>query len=129
MDLLGVDFKGTLKGTTPWSIEGHAKVSLLFWDIEFDLGPFTWGETEHLHRPTLSPGVEAQLALMEDKAWTPKLPDGADTLVYLISDTTTPLLVHPLGALDVRQLRLPLETKIDRIGARASPPTASTSPT
>jgi hypothetical protein len=117
MDLLGVDFKGTLKGTTPWSIEGHAKVTILFWDIEFDLGPFTWGEEDVSEAPTISPGAEAQQALMEDKAWSPKLPADADSMVYLVADTVTPLLVHPLGALEVKQLRLPLETKIDRIGS------------
>jgi hypothetical protein len=34
-----------------------------------------------------------------------------------VEDTTTPLLVHPLGALVVKQLRVPLETDIDRIGS------------
>jgi hypothetical protein len=45
------------------------------------------------------------------------MPAGTDTLARLVRDDATPLLVHPLGALELRQQRVPLEAEIDRIGA------------
>lgn len=115
-DVAGVQFKGTLQGTTPWRIEGYASVSFLFWDIEFDLGPFEWGEEDTSTLPTVSPRALVAQALSEDKAWIPQVPDSADQMVYLLPDPNTPLLVHPLGGLEVKQLEVPLETKIDRVG-------------
>ena len=47
----------------------------------------------------------------------PQLPAGTDTLARFIEDDSTPLLVHPLGQLEIKQLRVPLETAIDRIGS------------
>jgi hypothetical protein len=61
-------------------------------------------------------GVVAE-ALRADAAWTTILPQGTDTLARLVRDDATPLLVHPLGALELRQQRVPLETEIDRIGS------------
>ncbi len=120
-DLFGVDFRGMLKGPTPWTIQGYASVSFLFWDVEFDLGPHTWGEEDTSTLPTVSPRALVASALSEDKAWIPQVPDGADEMVHLLSDPLTPLLVHPLGGLEVKQLKVPLETTLDRVGkARVS---------
>ena len=116
LDLFGVEFKGTLKGPTPWTIQGYASISVLFWDIEFDLGPFTWGEEDTSSLPTVSPRALVAEALTDDEAWMPQVPDGADEMVHLLADTTTPLLVHPLGGLEVKQLKVPLETTIERVG-------------
>jgi hypothetical protein len=116
VDVFGVEFRGTLKGTNPWSIEGYASVSFLCWDVEFDLGPFTWGEDDKTKLPTVSPRALVAEALADDGAWTPQVPDGADEMVYLLPDTETPLLVHPLGGLEVKQLAAPLETKLERLG-------------
>jgi hypothetical protein len=60
---------------------------------------------------------EAAEALSAPAAWKPLLPAGADTLARFIEDDATPLLVHPLGQLEIKQLRVPLETAIDRIGS------------
>ncbi|MCA9298399.1 MAG: hypothetical protein KDA28_04995, partial [Phycisphaerales bacterium] len=117
VDVFGVDFKGTLKGTTPWTIEGHASISLLFWDFDFDLGPFTWGDKDTSSLPTVSPRAIIAEALTDPDAWTMELPPNTDTFIELIEDNETPLLVHPLGALEVKQLKAPLETTIDRIGS------------
>jgi hypothetical protein len=60
-----------------------------------------------------------QQALSDDKAWTTGLPAGSEMIVRLIPDDTTPLLVHPLGALEAKQHQVPLEVTIDRIGSAA----------
>src|SRR5262249_52460702 len=58
-------------------------------------------------------------ALRGAGAWTTLLPAGTDTLARLVPDDGTELLVHPLGALEARQQKVPLEVEIDRIGSSA----------
>ena len=74
-----------------------------------------WGEPVPLPAPPISPVAEAAQALSDAAAWKPQLPDGLDMLARFREDDT-PLLVHPLGRLELKQLRVPLETTIDRIG-------------
>jgi hypothetical protein len=113
----GVTFRGTLWGMTPWRLEGHASVTVFFKDIPFDLGPWDWGESPPAPALPISPVKEAAQALSAPAAWKPQLPAGMDTLARFIEDDLTPLLVHPLGQLEIKQLRVPLETAIDRIGS------------
>ncbi|WP_085316832.1 DUF6603 domain-containing protein [Derxia lacustris] len=114
--IAGASFHGELSGTTPWKLEGHASVEILWWDVPVDIGPITWGEDDKTQLPAVSPAQQVQQALLADEAWKPVLPAGADQMVRL-RDDPLPLLVHPLGALEVKQQRLPLETHIDRLGS------------
>lgn len=114
--LAGVTFHGELSGTHPWHLEGTASVKILFWHVHADIGPTEWGDRDTSVAQAVSPVQIAAAALSEDKAWTPLLPDGADTLVRL-APADMPMLVHPLGRLEVKQLKVPLETAIDRIGS------------
>jgi hypothetical protein len=113
----GVKLTGTLAGMTPWRLEAQASVTVFFKDIPFDLGPFEWGEKAPAPAIALSPVKEAAQALSEPAAWKPLLPDGADMLARFAEDDMAPQLVHPLGQLEIKQLRVPLETAIDRIGS------------
>lgn len=117
----GVSFRGELSGMKPWHLEGHASITILLWDVDVDIRPIEWGERDLSTAPALSPLDVVTEALMAKTAWTPQLPAGTDTLARFREDDA-PLLVHPLGALEVKQLRVPLETTIDRIGS--SPVTA-----
>jgi hypothetical protein len=85
--------------------------------VPVDIGPIEWGDRDVSTAPPLSPAHLAAEALGLSEAWNPQLPAGADSLAHLIEDNITPLLVHPLGKLEVKQLRVPLETDIDRIGS------------
>lgn len=115
--IAGVSFHGELSGMKPWRLEGHASVSLLFWDVDFDLGPIEWGDKDTSIAPSVSPVALAAAALRTDAAWKPQLPAGMDTLARFREDDLEPMLVHPLGALEVKQLRVPFETDLDRIGS------------
>jgi hypothetical protein len=112
----GVSFHGELQGTAPWRLEGRATVEILFWDVDVEIGPLQWGEVDTTSAPPISPAAEVRQALQADDAWKPVLPAGGDRMVRLREDAT-PQLVHPLGSLEVRQQRVPLETPIDRIGS------------
>ncbi len=113
----GVTFRGQLSGTRPWHLEGYAEVKILLWKAKLAIPATEWGDRDTSSAPEVSPADEVARALSTDTAWAPQLPAGADTWVRLVEDRATPLLVHPLGALELKQLSVPLETQIDRIGS------------
>jgi hypothetical protein len=107
-----------LEGPGPWVASGHAGLSLLFFDVDFDLPRITWGTGDN---PPPDPVPLQQLvrdALSEDAAWEARLPGDADTLARLVDLSGEPgTVVHPLGALEARQKVAPLETTIAHVGA------------
>lgn len=115
--IAGVSFHGELSGMKPWHLEGHARVHILLWNVPFDLGPIEWGEKDESIALAVSPVLLAAAALRADAAWKLVLPVGADTLARFREDDLATTLVHPLGALEVKQLLVPFETDLDRIGA------------
>jgi Family of unknown function (DUF6603) len=113
----GVSFHGELSGTRPWHLEGYAETKILFAKAKLRIPATEWGGRDTSTAPPVSATEQVRQALSKDSAWTPQLPAGADSWVRLVEDHATPLLVHPLGALEVKQLSVPLETQIDRIGS------------
>ena len=112
-----VEFRGRLAGMSPWTIEGNASVEVWFLPrIAFDLGPFTWGGSSAPPLPKVSPLDLVADALAADDAWRPRLPVGVDALVRFVEGDGPALFAHPLGAIEARQSKVPLETPIDRIG-------------
>lgn len=67
----------------------------------------------------MDPITAAASALTADEAWTPLLPAEAQAMVRL-SPADEVLLYHPLGQIQVRQISIPLEMDIDRIGSSKS---------
>jgi hypothetical protein len=115
--ICGARFQGSLEGTTPFRAQGTATIDLgFFGSYDFHLGPITWGDPAPTLAPSVSPRTIVADALSEVASWTPRLPAGGDMLIRLIADST-PLLLHPLGMLEVKQQKVPLETRIDRIGS------------
>lgn len=111
-----IGLTGHLQGMTPWMLEGTATVDVWYLPtIHFDVGPFTWGPDSGPEEPKVSPLDIVADALTPDQAWTPRLPSGADTLVRFRGDSAG-LLVHPLGGVEMRQIKVPLEFEIDHIG-------------
>ncbi len=116
--LCGARFQGMLEGTHPWRAQGLATIDLgFFGSYDFHLGPVEWGERDTSLPPAVSPLLQVQQALGKDDAWKTLLPGNGDMLVILVRDETTPLLVHPLGLLEIKQQNVPLEVHIDRIGS------------
>jgi hypothetical protein len=85
--------------------------------VDFDLGPLVWGYMETSIAAVVSPVALAAAALRTDAAWKPQLPAGADSLARIREDDLAPMLVHPLGAREVKQRRVPCETDLDRVGS------------
>jgi hypothetical protein len=114
----GINLRFALEGPTPWRAHGRGGVSLFFFDISADFD-VTWGE----HRDTLLPPVRvlpilaAELAKPEN--WQTRSP-GVKPLVTLRRPAATEdeLVLHPMGTLFVRQRAVPLDLKLDRVGAQ-----------
>lgn len=112
----GVTFLGELSGDKPFRIEGRASVEILWWDVSVDIGPLTWGEPRPAPAPQIDPIATVAEALSASAAWNPRLPADAQSIVRLAPADETPLY-HPMGQIELRQISVPLETDIDRIGS------------
>ncbi|MFN3273654.1 MAG: DUF6603 domain-containing protein [Paracoccus sp. (in: a-proteobacteria)] len=117
--LAGVRFRGELSGDKPWRLQGYAEVTILFWDVPVDIGPIEWGQKAPAPAPELDPMALVASALTADEAWTPLLPPDALSLLRL-APTIAADLHHPVGQIQLRQIAVPLEMDIDRIGSGKS---------
>ena len=118
----GVDLHLHLEGPGPWVARGSASISLLFVDVTLDIPTIQWGPDDNPPPPSVSPVDLVYDALGKDAAWAAQLPADVDMLVRLRDDPAAGLLVHPLGAFELRQKAVPLETTIDRVGRNPAAP-------
>lgn len=122
--LCGVDIQLHLEGPGPWRAEGTAEVEILWWDVEIDVGPFTWGEDDNPPPPPAEPRELVWLALHHNPgSWQALMPPNADQTVRLraAEPSDTEVTVHPLGLFEVRQHAVPLETVVVRVGPNPVP--------
>jgi len=117
--LFGIDLNLALAGPAPWRARGSGSISLLFFEISADFD-ITWGEA----RNTTLPPVEVLALLATEitkvEGWETRLPSGGIRALVTLRklDETDSLVLHPLGTLFVRQRAIPLDVRIDRVGAR-----------
>ncbi len=118
MSFASIDLHLSLSGPGPWSAHGTASISLFFFDIDFEVGPITWGQGDNPPPDSVSPVDLVYDALADAGAWHPVAPDQGDRVAGLrdvkVADA---ILVHPLGGFEVRQRAVPLETDIDCVGS------------
>ncbi|MGH3999834.1 MAG: DUF6603 domain-containing protein, partial [Pseudonocardiaceae bacterium] len=117
--LFGIDLRFTLEGPAPWRAHGRGSISLLFFEISADFD-ISWGENNN---PTLPPvEVLALLAgeITKVEGWETRLPTGGTRALVTLRtlDETDDLVLHPLGTLFIRQRAIPLDVRIDRVGAQ-----------
>lgn len=113
-----IHLRFALEGPTPWRAHGRGSVSLFFFDISanFDI---TWGE----HRDTLLPPIRVLPILAAEFAkpenWQTRAP-ATKPLVTLraLPEVEADLVLHPLGTLFITQRAIPLDLRLDRIGAQ-----------
>jgi hypothetical protein len=113
-----VDLSLHLEGPGPWVATGHAGLSLLFFDVDFDLPRLQWGSGANPTSEPAHPQQLVQAALSDSSAWEARLPADTNRLARLVDlSDESGTIVHPLGALEARQSVVPLETTIQHIGA------------
>jgi hypothetical protein len=112
--LVAVSLDIFLAGPSPWQVRGRGSVTVLWEDISLDFEA-TWGDAPPLFGDP--PPIEDELrrAFLEPRAW---LPDsiGAERSGVVLKPVLRgkePTL-HPLGRLQVRQQRVPLEVVVTR---------------
>jgi N-acetylneuraminic acid mutarotase len=118
--LFGIHLRFALEGPAPWRAKGRGSISLLFFEISADFD-ISWGEDSN---PALPP-VEV-LALLANEiskvdGWETRLPPGGvRELVTLrkLDENEDDLVLHPRGTLVIRQRAIPLDVRIDRVGAQ-----------
>ncbi len=116
--LFSVRMRGALEGPTPWHVEGTGSISLLFFDIDVDFS-HTWGEEADTTLPPIAvmPLLKAEFEKVEN--WRALVPDSNRLLVSLRTiDSSSDLVLHPVGTLKISQRVVPLELTLDKIGAQ-----------
>ncbi len=115
ISLASLKVRGSLTGPGRWEVEGHATISLLFFDVGIDF-EIAWGEADALALPTVAVGPLLRDALSKREAWHAELP-GSDPLVSLRTvDTGDDVVAHPLGSLIATQKVVPLGQDVVRVG-------------
>jgi len=127
--LFSVKVKMSLEGPTPWRAKGTGSISLLFFDIDVDFDK-TWGDKANTTLPPIKvlPLLAEEINKLEN--WRAIPPAGNNIAVSLrkldeeegseSSEETngkeTPVVLHPLGTLQLSQRRIPLHIKLDKVG-------------
>jgi hypothetical protein len=117
--LFSIDLRFQLEGPSPWRAHGRGSISLLFFEISADFD-ISWGE----ERTTTLPPV-AVLELLErevrkPEGWQTRLPTGGINPLVTLRQLPAgdELVLHPLGTLFIHQRAIPLDVRIDRVGAQ-----------
>jgi hypothetical protein len=92
------------------------------WDVTARFNK-TWGKDDEVSIPAVDPWVPFQEELARSASWSAALPAGREMVESLRSiesenaaDGDRPLILHPLGTLEIRQKLLPLGVRIDTLG-------------
>lgn len=110
--LFSLTLKATFEGFTPIRIHGKVKFKILFisFSIPVDL---TLGAAEEVAQAAADVLGELIAALKDSNNWAGEFTSRRDMLVSLQEAPPSPeLMVHPLGALSVRQQVVPLGVEI-----------------
>jgi hypothetical protein len=116
--LFHIDLRFQLEGPAPFRAHGRGSIGFLFFEISADFD-ISWGESRDTNLPPVDvlPLLAAEIVKVE--GWLTRLPANRGALVNL---RTLPagdgLVLHPLGALVVRQRAIPLDVRLDRVGGR-----------
>ena len=120
-NLFKVRVEGALAGPRPLHIKAKATFEVLWWDVSIRVDKtLVEGEKPPLPEPIdVLPRLKEALA--NPGAWIAQLPGGQRPMVTLRAKpgATTETLLHPLGALTVKQNVVPLDMDISRFGQAA----------
>jgi hypothetical protein len=120
--LAGVDVHMMLSGPAPWHAEGRVKIEILFFDITVHFS-LSWGQSGSAMIDSVDPWTSFQAVLNRSESWRGLLLEGVTMVDALrpIKSTSAAgandlTLVHPAGALEIRQNVLPLGIRLEKFG-------------
>lgn len=112
----GIHLRASLEGPTPWHIQGAAEIEFLFFSFDVDVD-VTFGErhSETLPPVAVLPKLRAEFEKLD--SWRATLPASGRHFVSLRDLASSSLLVlHPVGTLEIRQRFVPLNLPLDKVG-------------
>ena len=110
----------TLEGPTPWKAKGTAKFKICwFFTLKVRFNK-TFGEARNTTLPDLEVLPLLMQALNADDNWEGEVPTHRHNLETIkeVGGVIGQIFVHPVGMLKVSQKVVPLNIRIDRIGAQ-----------
>ena len=116
--LFTVTLDGTLTGPNPYEIKGSASIGFWFFSIGVDFD-IQWGSIVDILFPPLALLDLLAGELNKPESWTARNPAGGAPGVNLrqLAESEAAFVLHPLGTLFVQQRALPLDIKVDKVGA------------
>lgn len=118
--LASVGLHGTLAGPSPWSLEGTGSFSILWWDVDFHVGRYTWGEGDSAPLAPIDAMAAVVAALQNDRAWKALPGPTALPVCRLAPNLDDALVLAPNSVIEARQSIVPLNSKLQRIGMFAT---------
>lgn len=120
-NLFKVDVRGLLEGPIPLRLAGKATFGILWWDYTVGFDRTLIGGSQDIVTEALDVLAELVARLSSPASWRAEPLPAAAGVVSVRSSRggAEPLLLHPLGRLEVRQGVVPfnLDRDIDRVGA------------
>ncbi|MEM7372561.1 MAG: DUF6603 domain-containing protein [Bacteroidota bacterium] len=118
----GISLSASLEGPTPWHIKGKAsfKVTWLGPRIRVNIEK-TWGESKTSELPPIAVLPLLQQELEASANWEAVVPANSQILVSLRKIENSEqenLVLHPIGALRIRQRKMPLNLRMDKFGTQ-----------
>jgi hypothetical protein len=113
-DLLSIDLRFSLEGTSPWRAKGTGSISILFFsiDVNFDV---TWGDPVNTSLPPVHVMPLFLAEINKQENWRALPPPSSNLLVTLRKLDPALLVLHPFGALTVSQRAMPLNLTLDKL--------------
>jgi hypothetical protein len=118
-NLFKVSVDGALEGPLPLRVRGKATFEIFWWDYSVRFDRTLVGGATPSDAPTIDALGELMRELGDGNNWRAQSPGEAGQLVSVRADVRPGVLLHPMGALTVRQGVVPLNLTrdIDRVGA------------
>jgi hypothetical protein len=119
MGVFSIHLHFALEGTSPWRARGEGSISFFFFDVSADFDE-TWGEPKHTELDPIDVLPILAAELEKPESWRVFTPPGVTQLVSLRSLPDAgpqALVLHPVGALEVRQRAVPLDLGIAKVGS------------
>jgi len=113
----GVEISASIKGPTPWTFDGRARVKVAFLEHTVQVHHVIGEPAEALAPPQIEITTVVRDALGDPRNWRSVLPElDAGVRVRAGAPGSEELVAHPLGELEVRQNAAPLDVKLEKIG-------------
>jgi hypothetical protein len=115
--LLGIHLDAELSGPNPWHVHGSASLQILFFSVSASVD-LTWGDDNAISLPAAPVIAPLVAALIAPSSWSAQLPSGTQQAVTLrgAQPSEADIIVHPMGALTVREKIVPLDVPVTKFG-------------